>query len=91
MKELIKCCKIPEEKLNRRIIRMEKVGILISQGNNFVQEHMDPSSGHLVILGGGATRVIFPQDKKEATLTSTGDMVFSRSGEKYRIFSKGIR
>eukprot|EP00957_Ditylum_brightwellii_P065944 5000908-Ditylum_brightwellii.AAC.1 len=43
------------------------------------------------MLRGGTTRVIFPEEKKEATLTSLGDMAFVPKRVKHKTSSKGTR
>eukprot|EP00957_Ditylum_brightwellii_P020873 1574458-Ditylum_brightwellii.AAC.1 len=63
VKELIKVCNISQEKLNDHVIRMYTVGFFITQGNVVTEHHTDPGSGYPVMLGGGTTRVIFPEEK----------------------------
>ena len=63
-----------------------------TDGCAYVHKHADPGSGYLVMVGGeGCTRMHFPTEKTEATLTTKGDFVFIKHGVKHHVFSKGTR
>ena len=64
----------------------------MSNGCSYVHGHTDPGDGYLVMVGGkGCTKMIFPDLKREATLTAKGEFVYIKHGVKHKVFSKGTR
>ena len=64
----------------------------MSNGCSYVHGHTDPGDWYLVIVGGkGCTRMIFPDLKCEATVTSKGEFVYVKHSVKHQVFSKGTR
>eukprot|EP00957_Ditylum_brightwellii_P091257 6948205-Ditylum_brightwellii.AAC.1 len=62
---------LPMNKFNDSLIRLDKVGFLVSNGCSYVHDHSDPGYGFLVMVGGeGCTRMLFSDSKSEATLTT---------------------
>lgn len=68
-----------------------KVAFFFSNGNVVTNLHKDPSSGFLVMVCGGVTRVCFPDDSKHTTLAAIGDMVLIKHGVRHQVYSKGPR
>eukprot|EP00957_Ditylum_brightwellii_P069878 5306814-Ditylum_brightwellii.AAC.1 len=71
VERVVSSLNLPHNKFNGSLIGLDKIGFFMSNGCSYVQEHSDPGSGYLVMVGGeGCTRMLFPESKSEATLTA---------------------
>eukprot|EP00957_Ditylum_brightwellii_P093850 7146620-Ditylum_brightwellii.AAC.1 len=62
---------LSDNKFDGSFIRLDRIGLLMSNGCSYVYEHSDPGNGFLVMVGDeGCTRMLFPDLKSEATLTA---------------------